>query len=101
MHTVAQPKSEKEKGKTGPAPVPPKSAVTRVAVAGATGYAGQELVRLLARHSSVQLIAAMSSGASSTPRRVPALSAPRCHGTGLRPYMGSTSHLPWSPACHM
>ena len=26
---------------------------TRVAVAGATGYAGQELVRLLARHPSI------------------------------------------------
>src|SRR5213083_1472277 len=46
---------------------------TRVAVAGATGYAGQELVRLLARHPAVTLTAAMSSGASSTPRPMPAL----------------------------
>ena len=46
---------------------------TRVAVAGATGYAGQELVRLLARHPAVTLTAAMSSGASSTPRPLPAL----------------------------
>jgi len=45
----------------------------RVAVAGATGYAGQELVRLLARHPAVTLTAAMSSGASSTPRPMPAL----------------------------
>src|SRR5258706_266777 len=46
---------------------------TRVAVAGATGYAGQELVRLLAKHPAVTLTAAMSSGASSTPRPLPAL----------------------------
>jgi N-acetyl-gamma-glutamyl-phosphate reductase len=46
---------------------------TRVAIAGATGYAGQELVRLLARHPAVTLTAAMSSGATSTPRPLPAL----------------------------
>jgi N-acetyl-gamma-glutamyl-phosphate reductase len=43
----------------------------RVAVAGATGYAGQELVRLLARHPGVSLTAAMSSGGET--RRLPAL----------------------------
>jgi N-acetyl-gamma-glutamyl-phosphate reductase len=42
-------------------------------VAGATGYAGQELVKLLARHPAVTLTAAMSSGASSVPRAMPAL----------------------------
>jgi N-acetyl-gamma-glutamyl-phosphate reductase len=47
--------------------------LTRVAIAGATGYAGQELVRLLARHPAVRLTAAMSSGATSTPRPLPAL----------------------------
>jgi N-acetyl-gamma-glutamyl-phosphate reductase len=47
--------------------------LTRVAVAGATGYAGQELVRILARHPRVTLTAAMSSGAASTPRPLPAL----------------------------
>ncbi len=47
--------------------------VARVAVAGATGYAGQELVRLLARHPAVRLTAAMSSGATSAPRPLPAL----------------------------
>ena len=46
---------------------------TRVAVAGATGYAGQELVRLLARHPAVTLTDAMSSAATSTPRPLPAL----------------------------
>jgi N-acetyl-gamma-glutamyl-phosphate reductase len=46
---------------------------TRVAVAGATGYAGQELVRLLARHPQVVLTEAMSSGATSVPRPLPAL----------------------------
>jgi len=45
----------------------------RVAVAGATGYAGQELVRLLARHPAVTLTAAMSSAATSAPRPLPAL----------------------------
>ena len=45
----------------------------RVAVAGATGYAGQELVRILARHPAVTLTAAMSSTATSTPRPLPAL----------------------------
>src|SRR5688500_1981540 len=51
----------------------PAAGRTRVAVAGATGYAGQELVRILARHPSVTLTAAMSSGASSAPRPLPAL----------------------------
>jgi N-acetyl-gamma-glutamyl-phosphate reductase len=46
---------------------------TRVAIAGATGYAGQELVRILARHPSVTLTAAMSSGATSAARPLPAL----------------------------
>lgn len=45
----------------------------RVAVAGATGYAGQELVRILARHPGVTLTAAMSSAATSAPRPLPAL----------------------------
>jgi hypothetical protein len=36
--------------------------LTPVAIAGATGYAGQELVRLLARHPAVTLRVAMSSG---------------------------------------
>ena len=34
----------------------------RAVVVGATGYAGIELVRLLARHPAVELVAAMSSG---------------------------------------
>jgi N-acetyl-gamma-glutamyl-phosphate reductase len=45
----------------------------RVAIAGATGFAGQELVRILARHPAVRLTAAMSSAATSTPRSLPAL----------------------------
>jgi N-acetyl-gamma-glutamyl-phosphate reductase len=45
-----------------------------VAVAGATGYTGQELLRLLARHPSVAISAAMSSGSTSAAsRRLPAL----------------------------
>src|SRR5215203_7096512 len=46
---------------------------TRVAIAGATGYAGQELVRILARHPAVTLTTAMSSAATSAPRPMPAL----------------------------
>jgi N-acetyl-gamma-glutamyl-phosphate reductase len=45
----------------------------RVAVIGATGYAGQELVRLLARHPAARLTLATGSQATSTPRRLPAL----------------------------
>ena len=47
--------------------------LTRVAIAGATGFAGQELVRILARHPRVRLTAAMSSAATSAPRPLPAL----------------------------
>src|SRR5262245_31893189 len=46
---------------------------TPVAVVGATGYAGQELVRLLARHPAVELTIATASQATSTPRRLPAI----------------------------
>jgi N-acetyl-gamma-glutamyl-phosphate reductase len=47
----------------------------RVAIAGATGYTGQELLRLLSRHPSVALTVAMSSGQTgASSRRLPALS---------------------------
>jgi N-acetyl-gamma-glutamyl-phosphate reductase len=64
--TVAAPRAAATISAAPPAP-------TRVAVAGATGYAGQELVRFLARHPAVTLTAAMSSGATSAPRPLPAL----------------------------
>ena len=44
----------------------------RVAVAGATGYTGQELLRLLSRHPHVSIVAATSSGATAA-RTLPAL----------------------------
>ena len=44
----------------------------RVGVAGATGYAGVELLRRLARHPAVELAVAMGSKGSE-PRRIPAL----------------------------
>jgi N-acetyl-gamma-glutamyl-phosphate reductase len=44
-----------------------------VAVVGATGYSGQELVRLLARHPNATLVAALGSSANEAPRRLPAL----------------------------
>jgi N-acetyl-gamma-glutamyl-phosphate reductase len=51
---------------------PPAASATRVAVAGATGYTGQELLRLLSRHPSVRLTVATSSGATPA-RKLPAL----------------------------
>ncbi len=51
---------------------PPRAAIP-VAIAGATGYAGQELVRLLAGHPAVSLTAAMSSSPDGPPRTLPAL----------------------------
>jgi N-acetyl-gamma-glutamyl-phosphate reductase len=50
---------------------PPVSSL-RVGIAGATGYAGQELIRILARHPGVGLTVAMSSG-TGDPRPLPAL----------------------------
>jgi N-acetyl-gamma-glutamyl-phosphate reductase len=47
--------------------------MNRVAVIGATGYAGQELVKRLARHPAAHLTRATGSQAASGPRRVPAL----------------------------
>jgi N-acetyl-gamma-glutamyl-phosphate reductase len=69
MHTVFQ------AGSAPPSPAPAGTAgqTTRVAVAGATGYTGQELLRLLARHPAVNLTAAMSSGATTVARPLPAL----------------------------
>src|SRR6476661_728353 len=52
---------------TPPLPRP----AARIAVAGATGYTGQELLRILARHPGVTIEAALSSGGSG--RRLPAL----------------------------
>jgi N-acetyl-gamma-glutamyl-phosphate reductase len=67
MHSVAQPLAA---ARTGESLAP----VTRIAIAGATGYAGQELLRLLSRHPAVTITAAMSSGASTgAARRLPAL----------------------------
>src|SRR5580765_8279283 len=67
MHTAVQSRERVASGARG--------AAARVAIAGATGYTGQELLRLLARHPAVTITAAMSSGASTSPapRRLPAL----------------------------
>jgi N-acetyl-gamma-glutamyl-phosphate reductase len=67
MHTVAS-RTPAARAAAGP-----RGAAVRVAVAGATGFTGQELVRLLARHPAVRLTAATSSGAQSAARRLPAL----------------------------
>jgi N-acetyl-gamma-glutamyl-phosphate reductase len=44
-----------------------------VAIVGATGFAGQELLRILARHPRAHVTAAMGSAAMEAPRRLPAL----------------------------
>src|SRR5262245_31485278 len=66
MHTAVE-----HQGSAGGGQAP--AGAVRVAVAGATGYTGQELIRLLARHPSARLTAAMSSGSTASARRLPAL----------------------------
>jgi N-acetyl-gamma-glutamyl-phosphate reductase len=66
MHTVAQP--------VAPGAGTTSAPIVRIAVAGATGYTGQELLRLLSRHPAVALTAAMSSGQTgASSRRLPGL----------------------------
>jgi N-acetyl-gamma-glutamyl-phosphate reductase len=65
MHTVTS--------ASGAAAGDARRAVTRVAIAGATGYTGQELVRVLARHAGVAITVATSSGAAAAARRLPGL----------------------------
>src|SRR3954464_8242113 len=73
MHTVVQPYAAAADASATP--------LARVAVAGATGFTGQELLRLLSRHPAVALTAAMSSGqTAASSRRLPAL-ARLWHGT--------------------
>src|SRR5258707_11959467 len=65
MHTVVQ-----DSATPAAASVP----LARVAVAGATGFTGQELLRLLSRHPAVTLTSAMSSGQTgASSRRLPGL----------------------------
>ena len=45
----------------------------RVGVAGATGFAGQELLRWMAGHPAARVTAAMSSSPDGPPRSLPAL----------------------------
>jgi N-acetyl-gamma-glutamyl-phosphate reductase len=45
----------------------------RVGIAGATGYGGQELLRILARHPHARVTAAMSSGSTDRALTLPAL----------------------------
>ncbi|MEX2270735.1 MAG: N-acetyl-gamma-glutamyl-phosphate reductase [Vicinamibacterales bacterium] len=49
------------------------SSAVSVAIAGASGYAGQELLRILAGHPAASLTAAMTSSAGSTARPLPKL----------------------------
>ena len=52
---------------------PPVARPVRVGIAGVTGFAGQELLRLMARHPHARITAAMSSGTSGSARKLPAL----------------------------
>src|ERR1041385_224725 len=67
MHTAVQPGTA-DKGVEGRG----DAKAIRVAVAGATGFTGQELLRILSRHPAVTLTAAASSGATAA-RKLPAL----------------------------
>ena len=64
MHTAEHPRAAKRDAGAAKA--------IRVAVAGATGYTGQELLRILSRHPNVTITAATSSGATAA-RKLPAL----------------------------
>jgi N-acetyl-gamma-glutamyl-phosphate reductase len=59
----------------------------RVAIAGASGFAGQELVRWLAGHPAVQITAAMSSSPDGPPRSLPALA--RIWDGAIEPFSSS------------
>jgi N-acetyl-gamma-glutamyl-phosphate reductase len=68
MHTAVHSRARGRRDET--------DGLTKVAVAGATGYTGQELLRLLARHPAVSIVAATKSGRSETAaveRTLPAL----------------------------
>src|SRR6185369_1598761 len=72
MHTAVGPREGGRRAAQGGG-----ATTARVAIAGATGYTGQELLRLLARHPGATIAAAMSSGVQSgapaAPRKLPAL----------------------------
>ena len=68
MHSVTAARALADAALSGRA-----GAVARVAIAGATGFTGQELLRLLARHPAVRITLATSSSAASAARRLPAL----------------------------
>jgi len=78
MHTVTPPATGTANRPDGRA-----GAVARVALAGATGYTGQELLRLLPRHGLVTLTLATSSSAESAARALPALG--RIWDGGIKP----------------
>jgi N-acetyl-gamma-glutamyl-phosphate reductase len=77
MHSLAAPGAANPTGVTTNAPagaaLPAAAAPARVAVLGATGFTGQELLRILARHPSAAVTLATSSGSTSAPRALPAL----------------------------
>jgi N-acetyl-gamma-glutamyl-phosphate reductase len=69
MHTAESPRAASAR-RTDSAEA---AAPVRVGIAGATGYTGQELLRLLSRHSGVTITRATSSTSTSAARKLPAL----------------------------
>jgi N-acetyl-gamma-glutamyl-phosphate reductase len=73
MHTTAETGSDTITSERSARLGPGDSLSVRVAVAGATGYTGQELLRLLTRHPAVTVTLATASGSSGPARALPAL----------------------------
>src|ERR1700751_1982023 len=79
MHNAFTPETEAPAAEAGTAEgrmTTPTSAPrrTRIGIAGATGFTGQELLRLLPRHPGVVVSLATSSSSNSAARKMPALS---------------------------
>jgi N-acetyl-gamma-glutamyl-phosphate reductase len=66
MHSLAATDAARTSGNATKSPA-------RIAVLGATGFTGQELLRILAHHPSASVTLATSSGATSGARTLPAL----------------------------
>jgi N-acetyl-gamma-glutamyl-phosphate reductase len=78
---VSRTSAERAQVQTSPARARSRPQRIRVAVAGATGYAGGEIVRLLARHDDVELVGLTGRGREGDP--VESVH-PHLAGTGLK-----------------
>src|SRR3954469_18177039 len=73
MHTFAAIDAASGTSGAGSGSENPGRAVARVAVIGATGFTGQELLRILAHHPAASVVLATSSSATSAARALLAL----------------------------